>query len=699
MHTRKAMHGQEACQACIPSACRLNVQHVRFQVVGQALLPATALFESAAAAAAVMLDIPGTAPAAAQPALLRTALPAPMRINAGRASVLETSIACAPRASPAGVTVRSLRSGSAQRAVHLTAQAAACRKLPMAAGAPAAGRQGPPSKALAGVLRAAVAHQRLHEGAAAPAALGSLATEGPAHDEGSGFRAHIAASDACLHLGAFLGMSRRVGDGGSAGARVPVAMQAAMAPAQCAAGSAAWAAVGCVEPLAGGGALSSYAVSGAQNPGSSLAICGMRAMPMQAAAPTAPQRASSQPPAGMQYALEWRAVLASSVHAPGAHVRSRRPLNALWRLQPADRAPAELTKAVSSQALQRVRVGSLASMQSYEQAGAVLAGTAASLAVVQRIVAAARQPQTSLELEKPSDASGVRPTMQLWTACSAPGGPGMPGAEPAGAAALAVSILRVAAQEQPSVHWEAVHVAAATGTPAALGARVAVEAADRADTFGAAVWQGVLLRPQMLRRRSKGFAGGLTETFCPAALGGSVLVTGGLGGLGALAGSWLALQGSDLRAPHVWLIGRSARPTQGLPAHLLASSCAVSANSCDLGARSEVSALLQTLALATPRAPALSRLLHAGGALEDAALPDQALGSLRRVAAPKLAGAACLGAATAAMPLAAAALFSSTSALLGPPGQANYAAANAALGAAAEAQQAAGALRLCFLGC
>lgn len=676
----------------MPCACKRAALPVRKQVLGQALLPATALLEAAAAAAATMLDIPGTAPAAAlNPALLGAAIPAPMRVDAGAAGVLETSIACSPHASPAGVTVRSLRGGSAQPTVHLTAHAAACHKLPMVAGAAAGECQGEPtSVALAAVFSATGARERPQGGAAAaPSALGSLATEGPAHQEGSGFRAHPAASDACLHLGASLGVARQAG---SAGVRVPAALQAALAPGRCAAGSAAWAALGCVEPMAGGGALSSYAVSAAQHPGSSLTLCGLRAMPMQAAAPTAQQRASSQLLAGMQYALEWRAVLASNANAPGARARPRRPLTAVWLLQPADGAPAALAQAVSGQALQHVHVGSLAAMQSYKQAGAVLTGTAASLAMVQRIVAAAGQAHTSKGLAMPSTAPGVAHKVQLFTTCGAPFGPGMPGTEPAGAAALAVSILRVAAQEQPGVRWEAVSVSAATSTSAALAAQRAITAAGhRADAFGAALSQGKLLRPQMLRRHSKGFAEGSAEAPCPA-LGGSVLVTGGLGGLGALAVSWLALQGPEPRAPHVWLVGRSARP-----AHLLASSCAVSATTCDVGARGEVTALLQTLILSGTRTPALSGLLHAGGALEDAALPDQALGALRRVAAPKLAGAACLAAATAATPLAAAALFSSTSALLGPPGQANYAAANAALGAAAEAQQAAGGLWPSFL--
>lgn len=80
-------------------------------------------------------------------------------------------------------------------------------------------------------------------------------------------------------------------------------------------------------------------------------------------------------------------------------------------------------------------------------------------------------------------------------------------------------------------------------------------------------------------------------------------------------------------------------------------------------------------------------LVHAGGVLEDALLPKQTLGSLRRVFAPKLAGLRNLAGALAAAPPAAVALFSSIASLLGSPGQGNYAAANAALDSWALAAQ------------
>lgn len=90
--------------------------------------------------------------------------------------------------------------------------------------------------------------------------------------------------------------------------------------------------------------------------------------------------------------------------------------------------------------------------------------------------------------------------------------------------------------------------------------------------------------------------------------------------------------------------------------------------------------------------PAAASLVHAGGVLQDGLLPNQDLKTLRRVFAPKLAGARHLAAAVAAGPPAVAAAFSSIAGVLGSPGQGNYAAVNAALDAWVESQRA----EVCF---
>ena len=652
------------------------------QVFGQPLLPATALLEGGGAAAAMLLDARGVAggAAAARPALLAAAIPAPMRIGAGGVAVLETSVALAPGASPAAVSMRSLQLGSARPALHLAARVAACgAHAPASVARPGPGRAAR-SAALSGLLLGGAGGARVE-----PSALGGLTAAGPAHEEGSGFWAHPAASDACLHLGASLGAAaaaRRaraagLGGGGAAahdaGVRVPTALKAALAPSACAAGSATWAAVGCIAALSGGVALSSYAVRGALGPRPTLTLDGVRAAPM---APRAAAAAAAAAPAGaaapgIVYALEWRATAPVAAALPIARAPPRRLPVAAWRLQPASGLPAATAAALHGEGRCGHRAVAAAAAPvhlSYVQAGAALAAAAASLVAAQRLAVAAPGLQ------------GRR--VQLWAAGAPPRGPGCPPG-PCAAGAQSVGILRVAAQEAPDLAWGAVHVSACAAGAAALGARRALSgAADGTDAAGAAVARGALLRPQMLRAAAPHGAGA-----GPArALGAGVLVTGGLGALGLLTAAWLAAGRGDA---HVWLVSRAGRLGGGLHGHLVGGGCAVSAARCDVTERGEVCALARLRAAA--RAPALSGMVHAGGTLEDAGLPGQTLGALRRVAAPKLAGASWLGAAAAAAPLGAAALFSSTSALLGPPGQANYAAANAALGAAAEAQQAAGA--------
>jgi KR domain len=75
----------------------------------------------------------------------------------------------------------------------------------------------------------------------------------------------------------------------------------------------------------------------------------------------------------------------------------------------------------------------------------------------------------------------------------------------------------------------------------------------------------------------------------------------------------------------------------------------------------------------------LTSVLHAGGALADALLPDQTAAGVRTAFAAKAFGAAALADLTAAAPLTGLQLFSSLSGTLGNAGQANYAAANGIL--------------------
>lgn len=93
----------------------------------------------------------------------------------------------------------------------------------------------------------------------------------------------------------------------------------------------------------------------------------------------------------------------------------------------------------------------------------------------------------------------------------------------------------------------------------------------------------------------------------------------------------------------------------------------------------------------------ISGLFLPGGLLEDAPLQKQTAAALRRVVAPKVAGASAVLAATSAAPVATVALFSSIAALLGNAGQANYGAANGALDSIASRLQGQVGICVCVL--
>lgn len=181
---------------------------------------------------------------------------------------------------------------------------------------------------------------------------------------------------------------------------------------------------------------------------------------------------------------------------------------------------------------------------------------------------------------------------------------------------------------------------------------------------------------------------------CSSATGASSLVggagrwvvSGGTGALGTLCASWLAAAG----AANVVLLGRTSVATStALPAEASVAGGGagqVCILKCDVAAAADAAAAMVAGGLP------LAAVLHAGGVLRDATLPNQILSGLRAVLAPKAAGAARLAGSAAAVlqPLHAIKLFSSVAAALGSGGQANYGAANALLDAAAQRQQQAG---------
>ncbi|MFD7092900.1 amino acid adenylation domain-containing protein [Streptomyces sp. NPDC059896] len=163
---------------------------------------------------------------------------------------------------------------------------------------------------------------------------------------------------------------------------------------------------------------------------------------------------------------------------------------------------------------------------------------------------------------------------------------------------------------------------------------------------------------------------------------GTVLITGGTGGLGRHLAHHL-VRHHDAR--HLVLTSRQGPDAPGADdlADELRESGAVSVDirACDIGDEQQATALIG--GLDRP----LTAVYHLAGVLDDGLITGQNPERLARVFAPKADGALHLHRLTQAHDLAAFVLFSSAAGTLGSPGQSTYAAANACLDALAAHRQ------------
>jgi KR domain len=229
------------------------------------------------------------------------------------------------------------------------------------------------------------------------------------------------------------------------------------------------------------------------------------------------------------------------------------------------------------------------------------------------------------------------------------------------ASATAAAMLRVAAQEKTAIQWH--HQACDVNMSSPM-----VSFEEDADAFGVCYSRQSSQVPRLVDCPE---ATPLTGTHHMKGVtwgNGTVLVVGGLGDIGKVICSYVAISGNN----NIAILTRSAHEA-AIDADV---NGLITISSCNAGVARDVSHLQSGLQWCqTP----VTGAIHAGGVLEDGLIGKQTVATLRRVMTPKLIAGQRICAATSSMPVTELGLFSSLSGFLGTAGQVNYSAGNAAL--------------------
>ncbi len=196
--------------------------------------------------------------------------------------------------------------------------------------------------------------------------------------------------------------------------------------------------------------------------------------------------------------------------------------------------------------------------------------------------------------------------------------------------------------------------------------------------------------PQIVLREGKPLAPRLIpsvqeEETAPINPNSTVLITGGLSGIGARVARHLAGQGIT----NLLLVSRRGMDSEGaaeLLTELQELGAKARVEACDVSDRSQLEALFESIDQAHP----LGAIVHSAGLLDDGVIESLDGERLARVFTPKAAAAWHLHELSRDLQLSQFLLFSSSAGLLGGAAQANYAAANAFLDALAQRRQAEG---------
>ncbi|MGW0792438.1 SDR family NAD(P)-dependent oxidoreductase, partial [Streptomyces sp. NPDC002911] len=219
--------------------------------------------------------------------------------------------------------------------------------------------------------------------------------------------------------------------------------------------------------------------------------------------------------------------------------------------------------------------------------------------------------------------------------------------------------------------WGGLVDVAAGPDETALGRLVAVLCGEHGEDQVAIRDTGAYAR-RMTRAESAAGGGTVSEQplWTPR---GTVLVTGGTGGIGAHVARWAAGRGAE----HLLLLSRRGRAAEGadaLEAELTGLGARVTVVACDVTDRAALAEVIE----AVPSDLPVSAVFHtAGAAQEPRQLPDSSVAEFAEVGRAKVAGAVHLDALLADRPLDAFVVFSSGAAVWGGAGQGGYAAANA----------------------
>ena len=202
-------------------------------------------------------------------------------------------------------------------------------------------------------------------------------------------------------------------------------------------------------------------------------------------------------------------------------------------------------------------------------------------------------------------------------------------------------------------------------------------------------WRALLatVEPRLAVRGDTAYAQRLTKTVTgepSTSFGdGTVLITGGTGGLGAVLARHLVTTHGVRSLVLASRRGPAAGGAADLVADLESRGASVEVIATDVSDRAAVDALVASV-------PRMTAVVHAAGVLDDATIESLTAEQLDRVMRPKVDAALHLHEATRDCPLSAFVLFSSAAPLLGGAGQGNYAAANAVLDELARMRRAQG---------